>query len=98
MTQHGPDLDRRQLGRYACMTDTLIAPRGGHPADPQAPQSAPADPKSAPADPKSAPTDPKAAHADPAAAHPAPLSWKRRILRFGVLGVVIGGLAFASAT
>jgi uncharacterized membrane protein YdjX (TVP38/TMEM64 family) len=66
------------------MTDTLIAPRGGHPADPQAPQSAPA--------------VPTAAHPAPTAAHAVPMGWKRRLIRFGVLGVVVGGLAFASAT
>jgi uncharacterized membrane protein YdjX (TVP38/TMEM64 family) len=51
------------------MTDTLIAPRGVHLADPQA--------------------------AGPATAS---MGWKRRLVRFGVLGAVIGGLAVAAAT
>jgi uncharacterized membrane protein YdjX (TVP38/TMEM64 family) len=64
-----------KLGRYACMTDTLIAPRGiTLSADPQALQ--------------------------PALAHPADatrINWKRRLARFAVLAVVVGGLAAAAA-
>jgi uncharacterized membrane protein YdjX (TVP38/TMEM64 family) len=61
--------DRRPLERYACMTDTLIAPRGTDLADPQAPQ--------------------------PAAT--VRVGWKRRLIRFGVLGLVVGALATAAA-
>jgi uncharacterized membrane protein YdjX (TVP38/TMEM64 family) len=66
--------NRRLLGRYACMTDTLIAPPGIDLADPQAPQPA--------------------ATAEPAAVR---VGWKRRLIRFGVLGVVVGALAAAAA-
>jgi uncharacterized membrane protein YdjX (TVP38/TMEM64 family) len=65
-----------KLGRYACMTDTLIAPRGiTSSADPQANQPAPA---------------------LPSAAHR--MSWKRRLARFAVLALVVGGLAAAAST
>jgi uncharacterized membrane protein YdjX (TVP38/TMEM64 family) len=64
-----------KLGRYACMTDTLIAPRGiTLPADPQALQPAPALPADA-----------------------TRINWKRRLARFAVLAVVVGGLAAAAA-
>src|SRR4051812_18170796 len=66
----------RQLGRYACMTDTLTAPRGAHPADLQDSQHV------------TAVTDVTA---------PARPGWKRRLVRFGALGVVVAGLAVASA-
>ena len=60
-----------KLGRYACMTDLLIAPRGIDLADPQAAPVLPAESK---------------------------MSWKRRLLRFGVLAAVIAGLAVAATT
>ena len=52
------------------MTDTLIAPPGIVPADPQV--------------------------ADQAAPH-AKMSWRRRLLRFSVLGVTVAGLAVAAS-
>jgi uncharacterized membrane protein YdjX (TVP38/TMEM64 family) len=65
-----------KLGRYACMTDTLIAPRGiTSSADPQANQPAPALPSASPR-----------------------MSWKRRLARFAVLALVVGGLAVAAST
>jgi uncharacterized membrane protein YdjX (TVP38/TMEM64 family) len=64
-----------KLGRYACMTDTLIAPRGIiASADPQAVQPASAQPTVA-----------------------TRMSWKRRLTRFAVLALVVGGLAAAAA-
>ena len=50
------------------MTDTLIAPRGAHLADPQVSQPS------------------------------APMGWQRRLVRFGILGTVAGGLATAAVT
>jgi uncharacterized membrane protein YdjX (TVP38/TMEM64 family) len=64
----------RQLGRYACMTDTLIALRDNDLADPQATQPAPIPPIKA------------------------KMSWKRRLVRFSILGVVVAGLGLAAAT
>ena len=69
--------DRRPLGRYACMTDILIAPRGIDAADPQALQPVSAVPAAAP----------------PAAR----AGWKRRLIRVGVLALVIGALGAAAA-
>ncbi|WP_083449431.1 TVP38/TMEM64 family protein [Actinoplanes rectilineatus] len=69
------------------MTDILIAQRGAGVA---------ADSSAAPAAPQvtSIAADPQAS---PVAAQAAPMSWKRRALRFTTLGVVVGGLAAAAA-
>src|SRR4051794_34792512 len=70
--------DRRPLGRYACMTDILIAPRGIDLADPQALQPLSAVP---------------AADAPPVAR----AGWRRRLIRVGILALVIGALGAAAA-
>jgi uncharacterized membrane protein YdjX (TVP38/TMEM64 family) len=62
------------------MTDTLIAPPGLHPADPQATQPAPIVP---------------AEGISPAEAK---MGWKRRLVRFGVLAVIVAALGAAAVT
>lgn len=65
------------------MTDTLIAPQAIILADPQVASPLAATVPGAPA-----PVFPGA---------PAPVSWRRRLLRFGVLGGVVAGLAVAAS-
>ena len=62
------------------MTDTLIAPRGIHLADPQATQPAPIVPAEG------------VPHAE------AKIGWKRRLVRLGVLAVIVAGLGAAAVT
>jgi uncharacterized membrane protein YdjX (TVP38/TMEM64 family) len=66
------------------MTDTLIATPGASLADPQDSQHASV-------------VTPADAAFDAADAAPARMGWKRRFVRFGVLGLAIGGLGVAAA-
>ena len=64
------------------MTDTLIAPRGSHLADTQAPQPAPT----------LTAEGTRTAHS----ADRARVGWKRRLVRIGILAVVVAGIAVAA--